>query len=205
MIGTNICFMDPVSGNIAGYPHTALAEMAQSQITRSLGLPLGFAQAGFGEGHFFNQEVVSRATATMMLAFYGRPATCDAVGAIDGALTYSLQSLVLGNDLIEMVRTMHEGIRVDADTLALEVSKAVGPLGDFLAQEHTVEHCRQHLWKTRYYRDEMGMTSEEEARIDLVHRIDEDLQRILAEHRPVPLPAAAAQGIEEILARFDVD
>ena len=204
LLGTNICFMDPVNGDIAGYPHTALAEMAQSQILRHLGLPMGFAQPGFGEGHFFNQEVVSRATATMMLAFYGRPTTCDVVGSIDGALTYSLQSLVLSNDLIETIRTMYEGIRVDQDTLALEVSKAVGPLGDFLAQEHTVRHCRQHLWNTRYYRSKPGMTAADEEELDLVHRIDEDLHRILAEHKPPPLPDATSHQFDEILARWGV-
>ena len=202
LIGTNINFMDPANGDIAGYPHTALAELGQSQIARHLGLPLGFTQAGFGEGHFFNQEVASRATATMMLAFYGRPTTCDMVGAIDGALTYSLESLVLGNDLIETVRTLQEGIRVDEEALAIDISKNVGPLNDFLAQEHTVKNCRQHLWNTQYYRTRPGSTEEQEATEDLVDWVREDLERILDEHEPAPLAPAIDDEIEVILKRF---
>lgn len=41
---------------------------------------------------------------------------------------------------------MWQGMRVDADTMALGLAHEVGPRGNYLAQPHTARHCRDQLW-----------------------------------------------------------
>jgi hypothetical protein len=38
---------------------------------------------------------------------------------------------------------------------------------------------------------------------ELIERIDEDLKRIIAEHRPAPLPADILTALNDIQARFE--
>jgi trimethylamine:corrinoid methyltransferase-like protein len=205
LIGTNISFMDPATGALGGFPHSALAELAQGQIARRLGLPNGFTLAGSSEGRKFDFEAISRAPATMLQAFFGRPTTCDCVGSLDAGLTYSFELLVLANDLVELARCMQQGIQVDDDTLAIAESKAVGPRGDFLSLDHTVKHCRRHQWKTKYYRQKPGLTPEEQDEIDVMAWIKDDLRDILENHRADPLPEPLVKEIGAILTRYGVD
>jgi trimethylamine--corrinoid protein Co-methyltransferase len=202
LIGTNISFMDPASGALGGFPHSALAEFGQAQIARSLGMPNGFTLAGSSEGRKFDFEAISRAPATMLQAFLGRPTSCDCVGSLDAGLTFSFELLVLANDLVELTHCMQQGIQVDDDTLALKESKEVGPRGDFLSLDHTVRHCRRHQWKTKYYRQKPGLTPEEQDEIDVMAWIKDDLRDILENYRSEALPEQIAKEIDSILVRY---
>ena len=68
------------------------------------------------------------------------------VGFIEGAMTGSLQMLVMSDEIIGMVRRLQRGVRVDEETLAVDVIDAVGPGGHFLSQAHTLRHFRDEFW-----------------------------------------------------------
>ena len=68
-----------------------------------------------------------------------------------------------------------------------------------MAEQHTASHRRTELWPTRYLRSQWGADG---AR-DLLERIDEDLRKILADHRPEPLLTLVAVRIDEILSECD--
>jgi trimethylamine--corrinoid protein Co-methyltransferase len=46
-----------------------------------------------------------------------------------------------------MVKRFVKGIPVNAETLAEEVINSVGPAGNYLAEEHTVKHFREEIWR----------------------------------------------------------
>ena len=91
---------------------------------------------------------------------------------------------------------------MDDDTLALSQAKSVGPRGHYLALDHTVSHCREQLWRTRYFGPQMPTRMSSLADRDLYQRIDADLRRILAEHTVADLPAPLLQELDGIRARF---
>jgi trimethylamine---corrinoid protein Co-methyltransferase len=122
---------------------------------------------------------------------------------MDNGITFSLHALCLCDELAGLLRTMWQGIRVDADTLALELAHAVGPRGNYLAQVHTARHCRDQLWPARYLGMHIPLSTSLKPDRDLVERIDTDLRRILAEHRPVPLSPVVAAALDDIQTRFE--
>ena len=71
-----------------------------------------------------------------------------------------------------------------------------------MVQRGFPKHCRQHIWKTRYYRSQPNTTAEQEATDDLIDWVSRDLDKILTEHEPEALPEAIDQQIDEILANF---
>ena len=138
----------------------------------------------------------------MLQTFFSRPATLDYLGSLDQGLTYSLHALLLCNDLAGLLRTMWQGVQLDADALALDLARAVGPRGNYLAQQHTVDHCREHLWQSRYFGPNMPLSSAGGAATDLYARIDRDLRELLASHRPPPLDAQLDAQLQAIRERF---
>jgi trimethylamine:corrinoid methyltransferase-like protein len=117
-------------------------------------------------------------------------------------MAFSLHALLLCDDYAGMLRTMWRGTVIDDDTLALDVLRDVGLFGNVLGHAHTARHCRTIMWGSRYFgRNEPLSTSGGEDR-DLFARIDEDLRARLAAPPPPPIPVAAKQAIDAILARY---
>jgi trimethylamine--corrinoid protein Co-methyltransferase len=70
------------------------------------------------------------------------------VGYVESGLTCSYEMIVLGDEMIGMVRRLLEGIQITPETLALDAIQNVGPGGDFITAPHTTEHYRS-VWYPR--------------------------------------------------------
>jgi trimethylamine---corrinoid protein Co-methyltransferase len=139
----------------------------------------------------------------MLQSFFSRPATLDCCGSLDQGLTYSLHALLLCNDLAGLLRTMWQGVQIDDSTLALDLARKVGPRGNYLAQQHTVDHCREHLWQSRYFGPNMPLSSAGTPATDLYARIDRDSCQLLKGHSAKALDEHTAARLREIREHFE--
>jgi trimethylamine:corrinoid methyltransferase-like protein len=98
---------------------------------------------------------------------------------------------------------MWQGVQIDDDSLALDLARTVGPRGNYLAQPHTVAHCREHLWQSRYFGPNMPLSTAGGPDTDLCARIDRDLRELLQNHQPPPLDQELAGRLRAIRARFE--
>jgi trimethylamine---corrinoid protein Co-methyltransferase len=199
---SDVCFMEPATGSIGNLAQTSLADLIMCQLRRSVGLPSFTGAAGYSNASRFNQDAVAELTAGMLQSFFSRPATLDYCGSLDQGLTYSLHALLLCNDLAGLLRTMWQGVQIDDDTLALDLARAIGPRGNYLAQRHTVDHCREHLWQSRYFGPNMPIGSADGSDNDLRARIDRDLRQILENHHPPALERDLEARLRAIRERF---
>ncbi len=200
--GSDVSFMEPSTGGIGSFVQASLADMAIIQVMRRLGLPSMTGIGGDSVARRFNQDAVWQISSTMMQTFYSRPATCDYLGSLDEGITYSLHALLLCDDLAGLLRNMWRGFETDDEGLALELAKQVGPFGNYLAEPHTVEHCRRQVWNARYFGPNIPLSGDNQPDRDLLERIDRDLRRILKEHQPPTLPGDVAGKISAIQQRF---
>lgn len=187
---SDVRFMEPATGSMGNTPQVWLADIAMHQLRRKLGLPSFCGIAGRASARRFNQDAVWEISGSMSQAFFSRPATLDYLGLIDNGMAYSMHALCFCDELAGLLRTMWQGVRVDADTMALDLAHAVGPRGNYLAQPHTARHCRDQLWPARYFGAHLPLSAGTLSDQDLLQRIDADLRHRLATHRPLPLPAA---------------
>jgi trimethylamine--corrinoid protein Co-methyltransferase len=199
---SDVCFMEPATGGIGNFAQTSLADMVMCQVRRSLGLPSFTGAAGYSNARRFDQDAVAELTTSLMQTFYSRPATLDYLGSLDQGLTYSLHALLLCDDLAGLLRTLWQGVRIDAEMLALDLAREVGPRGNYLAHRHTVSHCREQLWHSRYFGASMPLSTDVRPDKDLVERIDADLRRLLTQHVPVPMPPDLDAALRSIRERF---
>lgn len=71
-------------------------------------------------------------------------------GEIGGGEGFSMESLVIENEMGGMLRRISEGVIVNDETLALDVIEQVGVGGNYLAEEHTAAHARD-FWQPRVF------------------------------------------------------
>ncbi|MDE2306452.1 MAG: trimethylamine methyltransferase family protein [Gammaproteobacteria bacterium] len=197
---SDVSFMEPATGGIGNFSHASLADMAMHQIRRHLGLPSFTGFAGQSAARRFNQDAVWEISASMMQAFYSRPATLDYLGSLDEGITFSMHALCLCDDLAGLLRGLWHGIRVDDESIALDLMRSVGARGNYLAQTHTAAHCRDPNWSSRYFGPHLPLSTGTLPDVDLVERIGVDLDRLLGTHESPALPAAASETLAEIQA-----
>ena len=120
------------------------------------------------------------------------------LGMIESGMTFDFGQLVMDDEFAGMIKQCVRGIRVDDESLALDVIDEIGPFGDFLSHDHTMAHMRE---------------TSQPAVID--RRVREDWQRtgattvqdralakartILETHVPMPLPDGVAAELAEII------
>ncbi|MFC1978747.1 trimethylamine methyltransferase family protein [Chloroflexota bacterium] len=86
-------------------------------------------QAGF-EKNFSN----------LMVAMTGADLIHLAAGMLDSGNSISYEQYFIDNENIGMIQRILSGINVNDDTLALDVISGVGPGGNYVMEEHTVDH-----------------------------------------------------------------
>ncbi len=201
--GSDASFMEAATGGIGGFVQNALGDMYLCQIARELGYPSLTGIGGNSAARRFNQDAVWEISTNMMQTFYSRPATCDYVGSLDEGITYSLHSMLFCDELAGMLRKMWKGMAVNEDTLAMELTLQEGPRGNYLANQHTVDHCRTEGWNARYFGANMPLSISGKPDLDLFERIDEELKKIIKTHQPEPLGSDILDNIRALQANFE--
>ena len=102
-------------------------------------------------------------------------------GMLDSGNSISYEQFVIDNEIIGMLYRIREGIKVNEDTLGFDVIKSVGPGGNYVTEDHTVDHmmdeffypnlsvrCNFDIWEERGRPDMLSRAN------DLVQKILED-------------------------------
>ena len=63
-------------------------------------------------------------------------------GSLANGTTFSLEQAYLDAELFKMTKSMLNGIRVNKETMAMDVIKHVGIGGDYMMEEHTLKWIR---------------------------------------------------------------
>lgn len=198
---SDVSFMEPATGGIGNLAQASLADMLMCQVRRHLGLPSFTGIGGQGAARRFNQDAVAELCLGMMQAFYSRPATLDYLGSLDQGLTFSLHALCLCDDLAALLRTLWQGLTIDADSIGLDIAREVGARGNYLGHPHTAAHCREHLWDSRYFGARLPVSTGSLIDEELLARIDADV-RTLCAHRPPPLDSELVARLRTIREAF---
>ncbi|MBT4889669.1 MAG: hypothetical protein HON65_08965 [Rhodospirillales bacterium] len=203
--GSDASFMEAATGGIGSFTQNSLSDMALCQIARELGYPSLTGIGGNSAARRFNQDAVWEISANMMQTFYSRPATCDYVGSLDEGITYSLHSMLFCDELAGKLRKMWKGATIDDDTLAMDLTVQEGPRGNYLANQHTVDHCRTEVWDAKYFGANMPLSANVKPDLDLFDRIEENLNKIKKTHHPEPLASDILTKMNALQADFEAN
>ncbi len=135
---TNLKTMDHLGGPI----ERAMINAAVSQMAQHFQIPL-YSTAGTTDAKTIGvQSAYESAMSSLLVAMSGANYIHDIAGLMEADLTVSYEKLVIDNEILGMCQRVLRGIEVDSATLGTDMLIEKGPGGDFLGEEHTVEHMR---------------------------------------------------------------
>jgi trimethylamine--corrinoid protein Co-methyltransferase len=136
---------------------------------------------------------------TMLFPLLSGSVGIGTLGHLENAVTFSPQQLVIDNEVAGCVRQMLNGFEVNKDTLAVEVIKQVGPNGNFLDQEHTLNYLRKEVFPSKMF-DRLGWSAAAERS---VHGIEEKAKLVAADlmrkASPPPLSPEQEAAIDQVV------
>jgi len=139
------------------------------------------------------QAGASEPIGLMLCALCGAE-TGNGMGLLAGSTVLYPEALLLDSESYHQVRIDAAGPDTSQEAFALDVIKAVGPRGHFLAQEHTRSHIRK--WQLS------ELTSQPKERggyKDPIEVAREKTEWILKHHHPKPLEEAQRRELTRIL------
>ncbi|MFP3853207.1 MAG: trimethylamine methyltransferase family protein [Anaerolineales bacterium] len=131
-----------------GSPEMALLSAAYTQITKWLGVPM-YETAGCSDSKLFDEQAAMEATMNIATAALSGGNMIHDVGYLEQGLTSSPEMMVAADEIIDMVKRVLRGVKVDDAELGLDVMDQVGPGGHFLDHDHTYSRFKKDIWRPK--------------------------------------------------------
>ncbi len=184
-------------GYVSGSVEEGLINAAAAQMAQFYGIPF-YATAGQSDAKFVDAQAGWEGAITnLLVAMAGANFIHDAVGLLEFCMTASYEKYVIDNEIIGEVMRVLQGIEVTPETLALEVTRKVGPGENYLSEDHTCDFLRkEHFIPVLADRNDRE-TWIKLGRKDTFQRAHEIVLQILKTHQPEPLDPNKTQLIRE--------
>ncbi|WP_425058309.1 Glycine betaine methyltransferase [Sporomusa carbonis] len=195
--GSQTTTSDMKTGSIAiGSPEGALCYEYAARLAKAYGLPCR------GGGSLTDAKSLSvQAGYESMLTYLvtqraGMNLIFQSSGIMDGYASMSYEKFIVDLEIIKMAKRYLAGVKVNHDTLAVDVINEVGIAGQFLTTDHTMRHCRKEPFipEISLRGTVIGDPSEQ-----LLEKIRNRKDKMLATYQQPELPQEIQQQLIEYL------
>ncbi len=183
--------------SVYGAPEFQLARVMAAEMGRYYSLPV-WGYAGHSDSKLPDAQAAADAQFSVLVALLARTNLNHDVGYLESGLTGSPEMMVLTDEIISLSRRFAEGVRVDDESLAVEVIDEVGPGGEFLSHDHTMSHWRA-LWIPQLFERMRLEKWEGGGGRQFEERLKEKTIVLMENAECEPLSAAAEREIEVVL------
>jgi trimethylamine--corrinoid protein Co-methyltransferase len=174
-------------GVIYGAVEVAIQCAAMSQIYSHYQIPY-IATVGLTDSKMHDEQTAyERSVSVLMTALAGPSMISTQAGALNSLTDTSFEQTLIDDEILGMVSRAMSGMRVDEETLAVDVIAKVGPGHHFLAQKHTNDMFLKEHYLPRLADRESRNKWEKDGSNDVVKRARERVKEILRTHQPTPL------------------
>jgi trimethylamine--corrinoid protein Co-methyltransferase len=182
-----------------GSVEMAMMNSAAVQLAKRYQLPI-YASAGLTEAKRPDiQAGFEKLFSNLTVAMAGADCVHLAAGLMDSGSSISYEQFVIDNEIIGMIKRKLDGIAVNEDTLAYEVIEQVGPGGNYVAEDHTVDHMLD-----EFYYPNLSVRCnfdvwEERGRPDMLSRSHAFVKQTLLEGRETRIDPEVIEMIKQTL------
>jgi trimethylamine--corrinoid protein Co-methyltransferase len=178
-----------------GSPNQALLGVAVSQMERFYGLEPA-CNAGLTDALVPDFQAGFEKASSAAFAFLAGARGLGCQGLVGADQGFSFEQLVLDNEWLSALNHVLRGFDVNEETLAVELIDAIGPAGNFLAEEHTARHMRPGYFASKvFHRDDWENWLKKGSR-DAASRARDEVERLTAGYREAPPVCSAEQARE---------
>ena len=185
-----------------GSVEMGMMNAAAVQLAKLYNLP-NYASGGVTEAKQPNiQAGFEKNFSNLMVAMVGADFIHLSAGLMDSANSFSYEQLAIDDENIGMIQRILEGIDVQPETLAFDVIRKVGPWGNYLMEEHTVNHLHQLFYPTLGERHSFELW-ESKGQPNMLKRAKSWVQKTLALTRDGLLDMRTIQQIEKAFPELE--
>ena len=163
------------------------------------GLPM-FGYGGFSDSKCLDGQASLEAATSLTLATLTGAHLVHDMGYLEAGLSGALEQLVICDEVIEWLSHAFAPVPITEETLALEVIDRLGPDGNYLDDDHTLDHFRER-WVPGLLDQSTHDIWLEAGGKCLFESARDRVEAVLGSHRPYPLPEAAKAAVHAILER----
>jgi trimethylamine--corrinoid protein Co-methyltransferase len=205
-ISVNPGIIDPRTGvYFMGSGIAQITNVGGVQMAHSNGIPslachsFGGSQYELGNWQAGYENLYSHFLAVMAGAdmSFGPSGMYEAVSLLDHP------RILFDREILQVIDKVTDGIVVDSQTLAFDLIKEIGPLGDYIGHRETAKAYRK-IWRRESILYEDG-TAEGRKWRDPVEVAREAITWILENHKPDPLSPDVKQELRRIVETADKD
>ncbi|MFZ5945621.1 MAG: trimethylamine methyltransferase family protein [Bacillota bacterium] len=184
-------------GFTIGTPDSALCVAFCARLARAYGLP----SRGGGTLNDAKSISVQAGYESMMVMLTSGQEKINFIlhsaGSLDSYRAMSYEKFIVDLEIISMVDRYVKGLKIDEETLAIDVIKQVGPGGEFLTHEHTFEHFREGLWASEI--SLQGVVKGEDPNEKLLSNIRQKRDAMLQKYKRPQFPEHSRKQISSLL------
>jgi trimethylamine--corrinoid protein Co-methyltransferase len=196
LYGTVSTIANMRNGTVAlGAVETGLITAASAQLARFYGIPIR-SVGGVTEAKLPDLQAGAERMATLLPAVLSGVHYITCAGTLDSSMLENDALLVMDDELAGMALRVKRGIDVNETSLALDVIRAVGSSGSYIAEEHTLQHYRKEHYLTRFMVRQPYESWAKEGSKSALDLAREKARSILAAHQPRQLDPAIAKELE---------
>jgi len=202
LMGTGPAVLDMATGQCSyNAPEYLLAYLAVIEMSHFYNLP-SWGYAGTSDSQVPDGQATFEAgLLTFLSAMAGSNLNHD-VGYLDFGRTGSLEMIVILDEMIDQIRRLYQGIPVNAEMLAVDVVREVGPAGNFLTHPHSLKHLRATQWRPKLTSRVGYEKWQSSGATNLLDRARGRLHQILESHRPIELAGDLVKRIQHRVDSF---
>jgi len=175
---------------------TNLISTAYSQMGKYYGLPT-HTYAGLSDSKMLDAQAGLESGMSGMIASLSGINVISGVGVMEFCNTFSIEKLVLDNEICGMALKYGQGIDCSEEAFALDLISELGPGGDYMSSEHTFKWFKKVPYlPSRVIDRSMRQQWEAKGSLSAFARAQEQVVKILATHKPRALEIGRGRDLD---------
>ena len=170
-------------------------------LARFYELPM-FGIGGASESKAVDGQAAAEAVLTLLVDVLAGSHLIHDLGYLESGLTFSFTQLLLCDEIVSWIKALTRQTEVSSRTLAVDVVESIGPEGQFLDTDHTLDYYRERWYPSLFDRSSYNSWVQNGGK-SLAERAAERIDTLLVEHKPTPLPDSVKKDIQSIVEKAE--
>ncbi len=183
-----------------GAPEYRLTDAAYADLYHYYGLPM-WGTAGCSDSNCLDQQAAAEAAISIFMSALNGANLIHDVGYLGQGLIGNPAAIVMCDELISYARRLVRGFEISEKTIPMDLIRKVGPGGNYLTEDHTLEHHKEEFWLPKFFNRNSPDTWTQNGGKTYGEVVTEKTIQILKTHKGEPLPEEVSRRIDEITDR----
>jgi len=177
----------------------SLIAAAYAQMGKYFGLPT-HTYAALSDSKLIDMQAGAETAMSGTIAQLAGINMISGAGALDFINTFSLEKLVIDNDICGMILRAQRGIEFSEETMAVDLIEKLGPGGTYLETDLTMKYFKSEPYMPSKVIDRQDRKNwEEEGSRTIFERAGLKVKDIQENHLPVPLDKERAGNLDQVV------